>query len=61
MLEKKKDNVLPDGMQHMWRKVLLRLVQESQNRSLMWHEIQTPLTMNALLFRLKNTLEDIKQ
>ena len=42
MLEKKKNNGLPDGMQRMWREVLLQLVEESQNRSLMWHEIQTP-------------------
>ena len=53
MLEKKKDIVLPDGMRHMWQEVLLGLVQESQHRSLMWHEIQTPRTMNALLFPLK--------
>ena len=41
-LKRKKNNVLPDGMQRMWREVLLQLVEESQNRSLMWHEIQTP-------------------
>ena len=40
-------------MRHMWQEVLLGLVQESQHRSLMWHEIQTPRTMNALLFPLK--------